>query len=172
MKKIISTLLDYLLMRTPNPSCPCKPAQEDRPEIFWKTVRLNEKAYTPTKRADDSDYDLRASVDVTIQPGQTAAVPTNVSIEFPVGWEGKLENKSGVSLKGITVLGGVIDHMFTGEIQAIMYNSSVTPYTFEQGHKVVQLKLRRCSPDFVFKEVFRPLHKTERGDKGFGSQGL
>ncbi len=52
-----------------------------------------------------------------------------------------------------------------------MYNGSDSGHMFHQGNKVVQLKLRRCSPNFVFKEVARDLRETERGNKGFGSTG-
>lgn len=144
----------------------------ETPKIFYKKLRDNEPVFQPTKRDEDADYDIIASVDTLVPAGETVGVPTNLAIEFPEDWEGKIENKSSISTKGITVLGGVIDHGYTGEIMAIMYNGSKIPYLFKAGNKVVQLKLRRRSSCFVFEEVQRPLRKSQRNDKAFGSTGI
>jgi dUTP pyrophosphatase len=142
--------------------------------IPCKKVRENEPAYLPTRREGDADFDLYASSDVVIQPGQIIPVPTNLAIEFPAGWEGKIEEKSGLALKkGVHVLGGVIDNIYTGEIIVIIKNQGLSNISFKPGEKVAQLQFRQCSPtgwSFAFTE--KELKVTERGDKGFGSQGV
>ena len=138
----------------------------------YAKVRKDEDVFIPQRRKDDADYDLFASSLIVVNPGKTTYVSTNLSIEFPPGWEGKIEEKSGLSLDGmISIHGGVIDHQFTGEIRIIVHNRGSSPFAFRKGQKVAQLKIREESPYVVFEEAKTPLRVTERGDKGFGSTG-
>lgn len=141
--------------------------------IPYKKVREEEPVFKPTKREKDADYDLYCSSPVVIPVGAVMPVNTNLSIQFPNEWEGKIEDKSGLAIKsGVHVLGGVIDNMYTGEIVIIVANLGKTPVSFAVGNKVAQLQLRPCSPHFSFEETSQSLKATERGDKGFGSQGV
>ena len=137
----------------------------------YAKVRKEEAVFVPQRRKDDSDYDICASLETVILPGATAAVHTNLAIEFAPGWEGKLEEKSGLAANGISVHGGVIDHQYTGEILIIIHNRTALPVIFKKGQKVAQMKVREESPYVKFVEATTPLRVTERGDKGFGSTG-
>jgi dUTP pyrophosphatase len=139
--------------------------------IRYAKARPEEDVFVPTRRVDDSDYDLYASLDVVILPGQTVPIHTNLKLEFPIGWEGVFEEKSGLALKGISIHGGVIDHQYTGELIIIAYNRGSGPFSFAKGHKVAQIKLRQESPYFQFALADSPLRVTVRGENGFGSQG-
>src|SRR6266404_5127018 len=142
-------------------------------DIYFTKIREQEPFYTPTKREGDADYDLFASQIVSIQPGQIVPVSTNIKIEFPDFYEGKIEEKSGLALKnGIHVLGGVIDCSYTGEIVVILKNQGLNQVFFEAGHKIAQLKIRQVSPHFDFVFVTRPFKQSERKDSGFGSTGV
>lgn len=141
--------------------------------INYKKIRPDEKTFAPIKREKDADYDLFCSSQILIRVGQIMPVNTNVAIEFPDGWEGKIEDKSGLALKrGLHVLGGVIDNGYTGEILILVSNLGKSDVLFNPGEKVAQLQLRRSSPHFCFVEVERELKQTERGNRGFGSSGV
>lgn len=139
--------------------------------IYYAKVRPDEEVFLPTRRADDSDYDIYTSIDIVIRPGETVPINTNLALELPVGWEGKLEEKSGLSLRYLSIHGGVIDHMYTGELIIVAHNRGHENISFVKGNKIAQMKIREQSPYFKFIEAGRPLKATVRGDKGFGSQG-
>lgn len=142
-------------------------------KAYYRKVRPEDPAFAPTKREEDADYDLYVSSPVVIQPGETCGVHTNIAIEFPANFEGKVEDKSGLALKrSLHVLGGVIDNGYTGEIIVIIHNLGQRPTSFKTGEKVAQMKLRERTIHFTFQEVDRPLRGSERGDQGFGSQGV
>lgn len=140
--------------------------------VGYKRQRVDEPCFTPTKREEDADFDLRASVPVVIQPGQIGQVPTNLILDFPPGWEGKIEDKSGLARdKGVHVVGGVIDCGYTGEIVVLITNLGKTNIVFDVGNKVAQIKFRPATPPIVF-EMRDMVKSSERGGQGFGSTGV
>lgn len=139
--------------------------------IEFRKIRVDQQAFAPVKNEQDSDYDLFTCSDVMVKPGQTEPILTNIAIKFPSGWEGKIEEKSGLGLKGISVLGGVIDEGYRGEIIVIIHNLGKVSKLFKTGEKVAQLRLRPRSPNFVFKETSKEFEATERNTGGFGSTG-
>ena len=49
--------------------------------------------------SDDAAYDLRSRIDLTIDPGKVALVPTGLTLELPVGYEAQVRPRSGLALK-------------------------------------------------------------------------
>ena len=88
------------------------------------------------------------------------------------GYEAQIRPRSGLAANhGITVLNtpGTIDADYRGEIRVILHNTSMIPYTVEEGERIAQMvfnKVERVS----FEEV-DSLDNTERGDGGFGHSG-
>ena len=70
---------------------------------------------------------------------------------------------------GIKVLAGVIDSSFRGELVMAVINLSRENFTFEKGHKVMQMLVQKV--EHVEIEEVDELSSTERGEKGFGSSG-
>ena len=75
-----------------------------------------------------SGFDLRANLDedLVIKPMERFAVPTGLFIEIPLGYEGQIRARSGMSLKhGITMANGVgtIDSDYRGEIKVLIWPS-------------------------------------------------
>src|SRR5690625_2825692 len=87
-------------------------------------IRLSESAVIHTKEhASDSGFDLVASADVIIAPGETAVVPTGIAVELPAGYEAQVRPRSGVTAKTkLRVQLGTIDNGFTGCIGVIVDN--------------------------------------------------
>ena len=145
-------------------------------------VMLDEGAYKPVRAHEtDAGLDLRTPVDVTV-PGASvnlmtgavdlgcAVIDTGIHIEFPQGWYGKIEGKSGLNVNhGVVSLGGVIDESYVGSIVVKLYNATGEPYTFKAGEKVAQLIIHPYLAPWI--EYVDELDETERGSRGFGSTG-
>jgi dUTP pyrophosphatase len=141
------------------------------PHSFVVPVRhLTAFAKTPTYANDsDAGADLYASETVTILANEYKAVSTSLSIEIPSGFVGIVKDKSGLSLKGITTLAGVIDAGFRGEIKVVLHNVSTNPVVFEQGQKIAQLLfIPVYTAQFMQTDTAT---QTQRNTGGFGSSG-
>lgn len=139
--------------------------------------RLRPEARLPHYAHSDSFGDLAADLyaaeSVLLspagQPGSTQAVPTGLALEFPSTHGALIEDRSGLALKGVTTLAGVIDPGFRGEIRIVVTNLSPQPVQLESGDRIAQLRLvQRIHGHFVEVEE---LETAARGERGFGSTG-
>src|SRR5690606_23673394 len=91
--------------------------------------RLNDNAIIPTKAyPTDSGFDLYASEDVIIEPGETVVVPTGIAVELPPGYEATVRPRSGITAKTkLRVQLGTIDNEYRGEIGVIVDNITDDP---------------------------------------------
>ncbi len=120
-------------------------------------------------------YDLFADIDgdITIQPGETAKIPTGIAIELEhdhlvalVFSRSGHGYKNGVSLVNSV---GVIDSDYRGEIIVGMINHGEQPFTVHADDRVAQLLITTAFlPEIV---VCDTLSDSDRGTKGFGSTG-
>src|SRR5690625_7639756 len=68
------------------------------PPISVGFKRLSDNATIPSKaHASDSGFDLYASEDVIIEPGDTAGVPAGIAVKLPAGSEAQVRPRSGVT---------------------------------------------------------------------------
>jgi dUTP pyrophosphatase len=118
----------------------------------------------------DAGMDVYACETVTIPPGKAVQVRSGLVMEIPDGYVGLFWDKSGLSMKhSIKSLGGVLDSGYRGEILMGVINLGTEPYTFEKGHKVLQMLVQKIERvDIVETE---DLSDTVRGGGGFGSTG-
>ena len=122
--------------------------------------------------------DLCADIDVPIMllPQQRVLVPTGTYVEIPVGYEGQVRPRSGLSFKyGIILVNspGTIDSDYRGEIKIPLANISDKEYTIEPLHRIAQLVICPIlQVDFCQVENANVLSVTDRGEKGFGSSGF
>src|SRR5690625_3896889 len=113
--------------------------------------RLNDEAMIPTRaHPTDSGFDLYASEDVVIEPGETKVVPTGIAVKLPAGYEAQVRPRSGVTAKTkLRVQLGTIDNGYAGEIGVIVDNKHRPTYG-------VDLKEGRA----YLKEAYNPVIKT------------
>jgi dUTP pyrophosphatase len=117
-------------------------------------------------------FDLVATEDVTIEKGKTALIPLGFAAAIPEGHYVRIESRSGMALKGLVVLTGVIDSDYRGEWKVILHNLCASPgnaYRIAKGDRVAQGVMRpytRAAFDTV-----SDLGDTQRGAGGFGSTG-
>lgn len=139
--------------------------------IFVK--RLTETAKLPVRaHGTDSGMDLFSDDIVhVIEPGERRLISTGISAIVQNGYDIQFVDKSGLAWKnGITILGGLIDVSYRGELKVILLNTGKEPYTVEPGSKLTQIVIRPVIYATV-KEV-DSLDETDRGNGGFGSTGL
>lgn len=141
-------------------------------DSILKVKFLHEDAKLPEKCYDSENqlgYDIFTVKDYILYPGNPVIIETGIAVESPTGFGLEIRNRSGLSAKGITYLGGEIDNSYRGEIKVIMINLTNTRYEIHKGDKVAQL-IPRTIYDFKIQKT-EQLSETVRGDKGFGSSG-
>jgi len=125
-------------------------------------------------KAGDAGADITTRVDVTIEPGERALVPTGLSIALPFGFAAFVHPRSGLAIKhGVSMVNtpGTVDAGYRGELQVILINHDLRePITFKKGDRIAQLVIQRVeAANFV--EVDE-LPGSERAAGGFGSTGI
>ena len=125
--------------------------------------------YAHTGPFGDLAADLHAVSGGKLEPGETIAVPTGLALGLPSEFGALVEDRSGLALRGITTLAGVIDPGYRGELKIVLTNLSPLPYTISAGDRIAQLRIvPRIQASFTQVET---LDETVRAAAGFGSTG-
>lgn len=133
-------------------------------------VKLSEGSTIPTKGSEGSAaYDLKCSSEMIVPSFETRVINTGIHMSIPAGYYGQVLSRSSLALKGIVVVGGVIDSDYTGEIKVIMQNSSDSDYIFNKNDKVAQIAIIKLFEGKL--EIVKELNHTLRNSQGFGSTG-
>jgi dUTP pyrophosphatase len=172
-------------------------------KVNVKIKRLNDNAIIPQyAREGDAGFDIVASEDVIIEPGETKLVPTGLAFELPPHYEMQLRPRSGISLKTklrVANAPATIDSGYRGEVGVIVDNITTSmvgsgytkPYAYGIDGEIAQ-KLDSQQELFTYiirkgdriaQAVIAPieqahfqvvdtLNETQRGEGGFGSSGV
>ncbi|MFE9244560.1 dUTP diphosphatase [Nocardiopsis sp. NPDC006938] len=121
----------------------------------------------------DAGADLYAAVDVRLEPGRRATVPTGLAIALPDGYAAFVHPRSGLAARhGVTVVNapGTVDAGYRGEIRVTLLNTDTdTPVTIARGDRIAQMVIQRVErAEFVETDT---LPDSVRGAGGFGSTG-
>lgn len=142
-------------------------------KIAVKKLRTN--AVMPTYgSAQAAGADLYACLDaaVMIAPGETAFVPTGLSMALPEGYVGLVYARSGLACKrGLAPANkvGVIDSDYRGEFIVALHNHGAEAQTISPGDRIAQLVIAPVIQGEFWESD--TLDSTERGVGGFGSTG-
>ena len=139
-----------------------------------KIRRLDPTVSLPCYATDEAaGFDLSASHDVTIAPGEVALVRTGLVIEVPTGHFLAIFARSSTPLKrGLTVANGVgvVDPDYSGpndEVMILVRNFTARAVQIERGDRLAQ-GIILPAPRVSWQEV-SDLREITRG--GFGSTG-
>ena len=136
-----------------------------------KVKRIHPQAKLPSYgHPGDAGLDLFSSEDHLLRPGEVRPVQTGIKVTIPRGYVGLIWDKSGISLKGVHKLAGVVDAGYRGEVQVVMVNLSREPYEIRAGMKIAQMLVQPIVEMSVVEA--ENLDDTSRGEGGFGSTGL
>lgn len=117
----------------------------------------------------DLAADLYAAEAVALAAGETKGVGTGLAFEFPPEFGALVQDRSGLALKSISTLAGVIDPGYRGELKVVVTNLGSQAFAIEPGDRIAQLRIvRRIEAEFCEAEA---LAETQRNMRGFGSTG-
>ena len=121
----------------------------------------------------DAGADLTTTVDVHLEPGDRALVPTGISIALPEGYVALVHPRSGLAARfGVSIVNapGTVDAGYRGEIKVMLINLDPRdPVRLGRGDRIAQLVIQRVE-HARFVEV-DSLPGSVRGDGGYGSTG-
>ena len=136
--------------------------------------RLDPAAVVPAyAHPGDAGADLGTTVDVRLEPGERALVPTGVAVALPQGFVGLIHPRSGLAARcGVSIVNspGTVDSGYRGEIKVALVNLDPRePVVLRQGDRIAQLVVQRVE-EARFVEVDE-LSGSVRGTGGHGSTG-
>lgn len=136
---------------------------------------LREGAILPTYGSvEAAGADLYACLEeaVTINPGQTAFIPTGFAMAVPKGCAGLIYARSGMACKRDLAPAnkvGVIDSDYRGEILVALHNHGAQARIITHGERIAQMIITPVlTPEYAIADT---LDDTDRGAGGFGSTG-
>lgn len=141
--------------------------------MILKIKKINEQAIIPKYKTSGSvGMDLNSIENIELAPQEIKLIGTGLSIELEQKFEAQIRPRSGLSLKGITVINspGTIDSDYRGEIKIILINLSKQNFTIHKGDRIAQMIIQKV--EIAELEEVSELSDTKRGKKGFGSTGL
>lgn len=160
------------------------------PSVVIPFKKAHDQAIIPTFSEGNVGFDLYACESVIIPPLSVLKVKTGIIISDnikcfqrasvnpivmePMTTFWKIEGRSGMAVKGIFPVGGIIDPGYRGEICGLMFNSHTHSVEIKAQEKFAQMVMYSAlmhTKDFpvMFQEA--EIVDTDRGDKGFGSSG-
>ncbi len=150
-------------------------------ETYELEVEVLEDGKLPTKaHATDAGWDLYATCDIHLYPGQVIRHPLNIKLKLPRSSWAEITTKSGLGSKGQLVYAGVIDEAYRGVPHVVMTNVMHVnergmrmndPLIIKKGEKVAQLIMNPYSSSYFITQVDKVDTNTDRGAGGFGSSG-
>jgi dUTP pyrophosphatase len=141
-------------------------------KILDARMREQLPAYATTGSAG---LDLRACLDepLTLQPGETALVPTGLAIHVgDPGYAALILPRSGLGHKHGIVLGnlvGLIDSDYQGQLMISTWNRGQTTFTLNPMERLAQLVIVPVVQAEL--NIVEDFEQSERGAGGFGSTG-
>lgn len=135
-----------------------------------KVKRIKRDAKLPNySHAGDAGMDIFSAKACVLEAGEVKPISTGIQMAIPEGFVGLIWDKSGISLKGVHRLAGVIDSGYRGEVKVVMANFGDEPFVVEKGMKIAQILIQPVIEVKVLEA--EELEDTSRGKEGFGSTG-
>jgi dUTP pyrophosphatase len=132
-------------------------------------------AKLPTQAKDeDAGFDQYAVEDFQLKPNRTALIKTGIAIanyEALNHFYLKVEGRSGMALKGILPLGGIVDKSYRSDIGVILLNSTSDTYEIKAGDRVAQLIVYELPKVIMKLDNSCEILESERSKNGYGSSG-
>ena len=131
-------------------------------------VKMSANVVTPTRATGASvGLDFYSPTDYVIPPHSQLLIPTQIKLQIPLGYYGRLASKSGLAiLHQLHVEAGIIDPDYTGEIMVLMINAASRVYSIKKDDPIAQLILEKVSIP-ILREI-KEIPPTVRGAHGCG----
>jgi dUTP pyrophosphatase len=134
-----------------------------------KVKKLKEGAIVPRYAHDgDAALDLCSTEDYVVPARKRVLVSTGIAMELPEGYWANIRGRSGLAFKkGISILGGVIEHGYRGEYGVVFFNTGDEDFVIKKGDRIAQVVIAPVATAEI--EVVDELSDTERGTGAWGS---
>ena len=148
--------------------------------IEWCRTHLN--VHPPTRgNPSDAGLDIHFSPadnkSITIEPGESALLPTGLRFGVPHGYMLEVKNRSSVAAKRSLIVGAcVVDSGYDGEVFVNLHNIGKSTQVIESHSKIAQVVMvpvvhframeRRGNEDLY---GWYPITISERGEGALGS---
>lgn len=132
---------------------------------------MKENAIVPRyAHPGDAAMDLFSVEDYVVSVGKRQLVSTGIAMELPEGYWANIRGKSGLAYKkGISILGGVIEHTYRGEYKVVILNTGNENFVINAGDQIAQVVIAPVAVAEV--EEVEELSESVRGVGAFGSTG-
>jgi len=146
--------------------------------ITLKIKKIDETINNPfpiyaTEHSSGMDISSSSQDDIILNTSDTKLIPTNLTLEIPIGYEGQIRPRSGLAIKhsiGIMNSPGTIDADYRGELKILLTNFGREPFTVHFGDRIAQLVIAKVEKAEI--QITSNLSETERSHGGFGHTGL
>lgn len=136
--------------------------------IFFK--KLYDDVKVPTLvNPSDVGIDIYSREHRTLEQGEPYLFKTGFATEFPEGWVAMICDRSSMGLKGVKVLGGIIDPAYRGEWGVVLTNLTRKEVVIKPGDRIAQIIFMPVATPSI--RLTSELSETQRGSGGFGSTG-
>lgn len=156
---------------TANYGYQCESNNGKTPQLLY--VLASPNAFPPIRMYPTSaGMDLSSCENFEINPESLGVINTGLRIAIPIGHYGRIAARSSNCLQHLTIIvGGVIDHAYSGIVQVMIYNLSKSrKYIIKPGDRIAQLIIEKCAyPDLIKVDH---IDNHCRGNRGFGSSGI
>lgn len=140
------------------------------PKLEVKIKRLHPEAKIPIHATEHAaGFDIYAPQGIILKPGETTKVATGIAFEIPLGYYVRIEDRSGMAIKGIHKVGGIVDSDYRGEVFIVLHNSTPNEYKIEKHDRIAQGILTPVHQASFLES--KELSETQRGEGGFHSTG-
>lgn len=135
----------------------------------WDAAIAKNKRLAKTKENFAVKEDNKSVI--TVQPGATLVIPTNIVLELPLNIECQARPRSGLNSDGVFIGWGTVDEGYRGEVGISVHNSTAEPIEVTNDKAIAQLVFVRKT--IVKVELAETISEnTERGSNGFGSTSV
>lgn len=139
-------------------------------KVEIKIKKLDSEAKIPIHATQEAaGFDIYSLQDTILKPRETTKVSTGIAFEIPLGYYVRIEDRSGMAIKGIHKVAGIIDSDYRGEVCIVLHNSTQDSYKIEKHDRIAQGILTPVH-QAIFTES-KELSETQRGEGGFHSTG-
>ena len=130
-----------------------------------KVIKFKDNVKLPFRaHYNDAGADVYSLEDYILGPHTTVKLPLGFGIELPDGFQANVYPRSGLSSKGIISQLPPIDSGYTGEVHAIITNTTDNQYIIKKDDKIAQIVVT----PIILVDFVESLGE-ERGANGFGS---
>jgi len=121
----------------------------------------------------DAGFDLLASEEVNLVPGEVSVVSTGMAMAIPDGYCGLVLPRSSMGKHGIIIPNspGLIDSGYRGEVKVLLLNLTKENYRVYIDNKIAQLVIVKYENVNAIEVPKLPQSHDGRGVSGFGSSG-